>query len=68
MLKPRFDPFRFSRPQVPSQAERRRLIAEAAYRRAEARGFVAGDTLADWLQAEAEVDRELSLRMVRSYP
>jgi hypothetical protein len=35
---------------------RRRMIAEAAYFRAEARGFQAGDSLRDWLEAEAEVD------------
>lgn len=31
------------------------LIAEAAYYRAERRGFAAGDPLRDWLEAEAEV-------------
>jgi hypothetical protein len=36
-------------------AERHRLIAEAAYRRAERRGF-AGDPLSDWLEAEREID------------
>ena len=36
---------------------RRRLIAEAAYFRAERRGFTGGDPLDDWLQAEAEIDR-----------
>lgn len=41
-------------------AERERLIAEAAYFRAQARGFVPGRELEDWLQAEAEVDRRLS--------
>jgi uncharacterized protein YfcZ (UPF0381/DUF406 family) len=33
------------------------MIAEAAYFRAERRGFQGGDPLDDWLQAEAEVDR-----------
>nr|WP_305775476.1 DUF2934 domain-containing protein [Ferrovum sp.] len=32
------------------------MIAVAAYYRAERRGFNGGDTLADWLEAEAEVD------------
>jgi ABC-type transporter Mla subunit MlaD len=35
------------------------MIAEAAYVRAERRGFVGGDPLADWLDAEAEVDARL---------
>ena len=36
--------------------ERRRLIAEAAYLRAERRGFVDGTPDQDWLEAELEVD------------
>lgn len=36
--------------------DRRRLIAEAAYFRAERRGFQAGRELEDWLAAEIEVD------------
>lgn len=36
--------------------DRRRLIAEAAYFRAEQRGFVPGYELADWLAAEIEID------------
>jgi hypothetical protein len=32
------------------------MIADAAYFRAEQRGFQGGDPLRDWLQAEAEVD------------
>lgn len=35
------------------------LIAEAAYFRAEKRGFVPGHETADWLAAEAEVDARL---------
>jgi hypothetical protein len=35
---------------------RRAMIAEAAYLRAERRGFVGGDEVEDWLAAEAEVD------------
>ena len=41
------------------KAERWRRIAEAAYLRAEARGF-AGDPVEDWLEAEIEVDRLLA--------
>ncbi|MEO8443756.1 MAG: DUF2934 domain-containing protein [Gammaproteobacteria bacterium] len=36
--------------------DRYRMIAEAAYFRAEQRGFVAGSELGDWLAAEIEVD------------
>lgn len=36
--------------------DRRRLIAEAAYFRAEQRGFAPGRELEDWLAAEIEVD------------
>jgi hypothetical protein len=43
-----------------SPEERHRMIAEAAYYRALARGFSGGDPLADWLEAEAEIDRMLS--------
>lgn len=32
------------------------MIAEAAYYRAQARGFAPGRELDDWLEAEAEVD------------
>jgi hypothetical protein len=39
--------------------EREAMIAEAAYFRAEARGFEAGHELADWLAAERDVDRLL---------
>jgi hypothetical protein len=35
---------------------RRHMIAEAAYFRAQARGFNGGDEIADWLAAEAEID------------
>lgn len=39
--------------------QRYRLIAEAAYHRAQQRGFAAGGELQDWLEAEAEVDARL---------
>ncbi len=38
---------------------RRQLIAEAAWYRAEARGFAPGGEVGDWLAAEAEVDERL---------
>ncbi|HLZ96738.1 MAG TPA: DUF2934 domain-containing protein [Steroidobacteraceae bacterium] len=36
------------------------MIAEAAYFRAEKRGFRAGHELEDWLAAEADVDRQFA--------
>lgn len=39
-----------------SAEERRRMIQEAAYLRAERRGFRGGSAEQDWFQAEAEVD------------
>ena len=42
-----------------TQEQRRQMIAEAAYYRAEKRGFTGADPMADWLEAEAEVDRYL---------
>jgi hypothetical protein len=39
--------------------ERRQLIAEAAYYRAEKRGFHGGSPEADWFEAEAEIDAKL---------
>lgn len=42
-------------PVTPEQ--RYQMIAEAAYFRAEKRGFVGGDTALDWVEAEAEIDR-----------
>ncbi len=32
------------------------MIAEAAYYRAEQRGFAPGNEMSDWLQAEADVE------------
>jgi hypothetical protein len=43
--------------QAPS---REQMIAEAAYYRAEQRGFAPGHEMADWLLAEADVERALS--------
>jgi hypothetical protein len=44
-----------------SPEERRRMIAEAAYFRAERRGFAAGGELDDWVQAETDIDRLVEL-------
>jgi len=35
----------------------RQMIAEAAYFRAEQRGFASGNEMSDWLQAEADMER-----------
>lgn len=43
-----------------STEQRRQLIAEAAYFRAVSRGFAGGDPVADWLDAEREVDQSLN--------
>ena len=40
---------------VPSEAELLEMISEAAYYRAEKRGFMPGLEADDWVQAEAEV-------------
>jgi hypothetical protein len=51
------------RREIPSFSESREArIAEAAYWRAERRGFVAGQELDDWLAAEKEVDNEIASR------
>jgi hypothetical protein len=42
-------------------AERHQVIAETAYSIAERRGFVPGHELADWLEAEREVDQACGL-------
>ena len=39
--------------------ERHRMVAEAAYYKAEKRGFLGGDPEADWVEAEAEVESSL---------
>jgi Protein of unknown function (DUF2934) len=43
-----------------SAEQRRSMIAESAYRRAERRGFTGGDPVADWLDSEKEVDALLA--------
>ena len=43
-----------------SPEERYRRIAEAAYRRAEARNFAPGGEIDDWLAAEREIDSDVT--------
>ena len=52
-----FNPLKFSLPVSVTAAERRHLVATAAYLRAAARGFVSGHDVADWLAAEAEIEK-----------
>lgn len=47
--------------------QRAALIAEAAFFRAEKRGFAAGHEVEDWLAAESEVDARL-MHAVKSGP
>ncbi len=47
-------------PDVSGRLER---IATSAYYRAEARGFVPGLEMEDWLQSEAEVDADMDSGM-----
>jgi hypothetical protein len=42
-----------------TNSQRQQMISEAAYYRAERRGFNGGDTVRDWCEAEAEIDAEL---------
>jgi hypothetical protein len=44
------------KPADPSNEERQRRIATAAYHRAEKRGFAPGYEVQDWLDAEAEIN------------
>jgi hypothetical protein len=39
--------------------QRKRMIAEAAYFRAEKKGFASSDPVQDWLTAEEEIDKHL---------
>ncbi len=43
-----------------STDERQQMIATAAYFRAERRDFESGCEIDDWLEAEAEIDRQLT--------
>lgn len=45
-----------ARPSAATAADRHSMIATAAYYRAQQRGFIGGDHVADWLASEAEID------------
>jgi hypothetical protein len=53
---------------MPIASDREKRIAEAAYYRAEKRGFAPGYALEDWLVAEALVDFELAAENRRIDP
>ncbi len=66
MNKPRvkpdnFDPLRFCAP-CTYAADRHRLIAQAAYLRAEQRNFASGNDIDDWLAAEQEIDAKIAMQ------
>jgi len=42
-----------------TSSQRQQMIAEAAYFKAERRGFDGGDAVRDWCEAEAEIDARL---------
>ena len=48
------------RPLTVSEEQRQSMIAEAAYYRAEQRGFQSGDPVEDWLAAEREIAERLA--------
>jgi hypothetical protein len=50
---------------VVSAEERERMIAEAAYFKAENRGFRDGDPIQDWIEAETEINAVLIGERVR---
>jgi hypothetical protein len=50
-----------------STEQREQMIAEAAYYRAEGRGFADGDPFLDWLDAEREIDALLNVPKAESW-
>lgn len=54
------------KPVVVPPEQRRCYVEVAAYHIAERRGFAPGDPLADWIQAEAEIDRLLAAGLLGS--
>ena len=50
---------RGAKEQAVTAQERERMIATAAYYRAERRGFAPGQEVDDWIEAETEIERQL---------
>jgi hypothetical protein len=63
-----FDPLRFCHSAVITEKERLRRIREAAYFRAELRGFQPGREAEDWSAAEWQVDAEIAAEYARLQP
>jgi hypothetical protein len=61
---PPFDPLRFVAKPQPAKS-REAMIAELAYFKAQSRGFEPGHEVADWLAAEAEIDKRSGLKSGR---
>jgi Protein of unknown function (DUF2934) len=55
-------------PRPAEKLSREAMIREAAYFRAERRGFAQGAELDDWLAAEAEIDQALTSPAQRAAP
>lgn len=53
-------------PQIPGEKELLEMIAEAAYYRAQKRGFAPGAEAEDWIQAEAEVLEKVRASQTRA--
>jgi hypothetical protein len=62
LAKPRLQEIEAANNVQPSEAELQSQIAEAAYYRAERRGFQPGFEIEDWLVAEAETRQRLQAR------
>ena len=60
--KPKASRSQTSQSSAEQSSERRQRIAEAAYYKAERRGFAPGYEERDWLDAESEMDGEPSAR------
>jgi hypothetical protein len=56
----------FAAPDNAHEKTREQMIAEAAYYRAERRGFASGRELEDWLAAEADVALAMTARTVQT--
>ena len=54
-------------PQKANTEQRQKMIAEAAYFRAERRGFHGGDPVDDWVTAEIEIDALLKKTSGKSF-
>ena len=57
---PKTNPAKTSKKPTVSPEERYKMVAEAAYYRAEQRGFATGHESEDWIASEAEIDAWLN--------